>query len=66
MFEYPGEVNRGRVTADADRVDGARRRCGGKHHEAQRERRKAPDQTQCQYSAINIIAGRSELADVAA
>jgi hypothetical protein len=29
---------------------------GGKHHEAQREGREAPDQTQCQFSAINVIS----------
>jgi hypothetical protein len=57
MIEHRGEVDRGRVAADADGVDGARRRRGGNNHEAQRERRKAPDQTQCQYSAINIVPG---------
>jgi hypothetical protein len=53
MIEHRGEVDGGRVTADADGVDRARLRCGGKHHEAQRKRRKAPDQTQCRFSAIN-------------
>ncbi len=52
VIEHRGEVDRGRVTADADGVDGARRWRGGKNHEAQREGREAPDQTQCQFSAI--------------
>ena len=65
MIEHRGEVDRGRVTADADRVDGARRRRGGNNHEAQREGRKAPDQTQCQFSAVNHISGRSEPPGVA-
>jgi hypothetical protein len=65
MIEYRGQVDRRRVTADADGVDGLRRLCGGKNHEAQREGRKAPDQTQCQFSAINIVCGRSEPPDVA-
>ena len=60
MIEHRGEVDRRRVAADADGVDGARRRRGGKNHEAQREGRKAPDQTQCQFSAINERSGRSE------
>jgi hypothetical protein len=60
MIQHRGEVDRRRVTADADGVDGRCRWRGGKHHEAQREGRKAPDQTQCQFSAINIIRGRSE------
>jgi hypothetical protein len=34
---------------------------GRKNHEAQREGRKAPDQTQCQYSAINIVTKPSDL-----
>jgi hypothetical protein len=38
---------------------------GGKNHEAQREGRKAPDHTQCQFSAINIISGRSKPPDAA-
>src|SRR5258705_13794659 len=46
MIENCGEVDRGRVTADADGVDGARRRRGGNNHEAQREGREAPDQAQ--------------------
>jgi hypothetical protein len=36
---------------------------GGKNHEAQREGRKAPDQTQFQFSAINITSGRSKPPD---
>jgi hypothetical protein len=55
MIEYRSEVDCGRVTADADGVDGACRLRGGNNHEAQREGRKAPDQTQCQFSAINIV-----------
>src|SRR5882724_7833284 len=58
MIEDCGEVDRRRVTADADSVDGARWRRERNNHEAQRERRKAPDQTQCQYSAINELWGR--------
>jgi hypothetical protein len=65
MIEHRGEVDRGRVAADADGVDGPRRRRGGKNHEAQREGRKAPDQTQCQFSAINSASGRSEPPGVA-
>ena len=38
MIEHAGEVDRGRVAADADGVERARRRRGGKNHEAQRER----------------------------
>ncbi len=57
MIEHRGEVDRRRVTADADRVDGARRGRGRNNHEAQRNQRKAPDQTQCQYSAINEFPG---------
>src|SRR5450756_1032158 len=60
MVEYRGEIDRRRVTADADGVDGARRRRGGNNHEAQREGRKAPDQTQCQFSAINDVSARNE------
>src|SRR3954452_10228874 len=55
MVEHRGEVDRRRVAADADSVDGARWRRERNNHEAQRERRKAPDQTQCQYSAINEL-----------
>ena len=66
MIEHRGEVDRRRVAADADGVDGARRRCGGKNHEAQREGRKAPDQTQCQFSAINDLSGRGAWPGVAA
>ena len=54
MVEHRGEVDGRRVTADADGVDGARRWRGGKNHEAQREGRKAPDQTQCQFSAFDL------------
>jgi hypothetical protein len=57
MVEHRGEVDRRRVAADADSVDGARRRRGRNNHEAQRKRRQAPDQTQCQYSAINELWG---------
>ena len=59
MVEHRGEVDRGRVAADADGVDRPRVRRGGNHHEPQREQRQAPDQTQCQYSASNVISGRS-------
>jgi hypothetical protein len=65
MIEDRGEVDRRRVTANADRVDSARRRRGGNNHEAQREGRKAPDQTQCQFSAISHMSGRSEPSGVA-
>jgi hypothetical protein len=57
MIEHRGEIDRGRVAADADGVNGTRRRRGGKNHEAQREGRKAPDQTQSQFSAINDVPG---------
>jgi hypothetical protein len=53
VIEHRGEIDGRRVTADADGVEGARRRRGDKHHDAQRKRRKAPDQTQCRFSAIN-------------
>jgi hypothetical protein len=36
MVEHRGEVDRRRVTADADSVERARRLRGGKNHEAQR------------------------------
>jgi hypothetical protein len=36
MIEHCSEVDRRRVTANADCVDGVRRRRGGKNHEAQR------------------------------
>jgi hypothetical protein len=36
MIEDRGEVDRRRVTANADRVNSARRRRGGNNHEAQR------------------------------
>jgi hypothetical protein len=34
---------------------------GGKNHETQHQRRKAPDQSQCQFSAINerVLAKRT-------
>jgi hypothetical protein len=35
-----------------------RRRCGNGHHEAQRKRREAPDQTQCQISAFDATPQR--------
>jgi hypothetical protein len=60
MIEHGGEIDRRRVTADADGFNGARRKRGRNNHEAQREQRKAPDQTQCQYSAVNLIPERSE------
>jgi hypothetical protein len=53
VIEHRGEIDRRRVTADADGVEGARRRRGRKHHEAQRDGREAPDQTQCRFSAMN-------------
>ena len=53
MFQHAGEIDRGRVTADADGVKRIRRRGGDNNHEAQREPRKAPDQTQCQFSACD-------------
>src|SRR6267154_1607036 len=53
MIEHRGEVDRGRVTADADGVDSTRWRRGDNNHEAQREGREAPDQTQCQFSAFD-------------
>src|SRR5260370_332426 len=59
MVEHRGEIDCRRVATDADRVDGARGRRGGNNHEAQRQPRKTPDQTQCQYSAINIIPGQA-------
>jgi hypothetical protein len=65
MFEHRGQVDRRRVTADADGVDRACRWRGRKNHEAQRKRRKAPDQTQCRFSAINIVCGRGLPPDAA-
>ena len=53
VIEHRGEVDRRRVAADADGVERAGRLRGGKNHETQHQRRKAPDQTQCQFSAIN-------------
>jgi hypothetical protein len=46
VIEHGGKIDCRRVTADADRVDRPRGLRGDKHHEAQREGRKAPDQTQ--------------------
>ena len=46
VIEHGGKIDGRRVTADADRVDRPRRLRGDKNHEAQREGRKAPDQTQ--------------------
>jgi hypothetical protein len=65
MIEDRGEIDRRRVTANADRVDSVRRCCSGNNHEAQREAREAPDQTQCQFSAISLMSGRSKPLDVA-
>jgi hypothetical protein len=42
------------------------RRWRRNNHEAQRKQRKAPDQTQCQYSANNGPPGPGERAGVAA
>jgi len=53
MFEHAGEVDRRRVAADADSVKRARGSRGGKNHEAQRNERKAPDQTQGPFSAFS-------------
>jgi hypothetical protein len=53
MLEHPGEVDRGRVTADADSVERACRRRGDNNHEAQRNGREAPDQTQGRFSAFD-------------
>ncbi len=53
MVEDRGEIDRGRVTADADRVERTRRCRGDNNHEAQRNERKAPDQTQSRFSAFN-------------
>jgi hypothetical protein len=60
MFEYRGQVDRRHVTADADCVDGPRRR-GRNNHEAQRKCRQAPDQTQCRFSAISSTVARRGL-----
>jgi hypothetical protein len=63
VFQHSRQVDCGRVTADADCVKRARRRSGDDNHEAQRGKsRKAPDQTQCQYSAFDREPDRS-LAD---
>src|SRR2546423_10238085 len=66
VIEHRGEIDGRRVTADADRVNGVRRRRGHNNHEAQRKQRKAPDQTQCQYSATQRLARPSERVGVAA
>jgi hypothetical protein len=60
MVEHRCQVDRRRIAAHADRVDRIRFRRSGKHHEAQREQRKAPDQTQCQYSAIDKLPGSGD------
>ena len=60
VVEHSGQIDGGRVAADADGVDRTRRLRGGKNHEAQREQRKAPDQTQCRFSAIANVSGRSK------
>src|SRR5260370_38858415 len=57
VVEHGGEIDRRRVTADADGVNRVRLRRSGNNHEAQHQRRKAPDQTQCEYSAINELSG---------
>ena len=57
VVEDCGEIDGRRVTADADRVNGVRRWRDRNNHEAQRNERKAPDQTQCQYSATNDSSG---------
>src|SRR6185437_11810358 len=59
MFEYAGEVDGGRVAADADSVKRICRRSGDNNHEAQRKLREAPDQTQCQFSAFDRKRPRS-------
>ena len=58
VFEDRGEVDRRRVRADADGVNGMCLRGGNDNHEAERERRKPPDQTQCHYSAVAEQPGR--------
>src|SRR5215475_12140273 len=60
VVEDGGEIDGGRVTADADGVDRARGLRGGNNHEAQRKQRKAPDQTQCQYSAKTFVPGQAK------
>ena len=57
VVEDGGEIDGRRVTADADCVNGVRRWRDRNNHEAQRNQRKAPDQTQCQYSATNDSPG---------
>jgi hypothetical protein len=47
IFEDAGEIDRRRVTADADSVNSLCRCCGNNSHQAERERREPPDQTQC-------------------
>ena len=58
VVEDGGEIDGRRVAADADRVNGVRRWRDRNNHEAQRNQRKAPDQTQCQYSATNEYPAR--------
>ena len=65
MIEHRGQVDRRHVAADADSVNRSRWRRGRKNHEAQRERRKAPDQTQFQFSAVHIVCGRGLTPDAA-
>jgi len=60
MIEHRGEVDRRRVATDANGVDCARGRRGGNNHEAQREGRKAPDQTQNRFSAIDKLTGKAK------
>ena len=52
MVEHGGEIDRRRVTTNAHRVHSPRRRTGRNNHEAQRQQREAPDQTQCRFSAL--------------
>ena len=53
VIEYGGEIDCGRVSANADSVERRVAGRGGKNHEAQRQQRKASDQAQCRFSAIN-------------
>src|SRR3954462_6301311 len=57
VVEDGGEIDGRRVAADADCVDSVRRWRDRNNHEAQRYQRKAPDQTQCPYSATNDSPG---------
>ena len=59
MVENRGQVDRGRIAADADCVNGTRRRTGDNNHETQRQWREAPDQTQCQISAFDAKPNRN-------